>query len=183
MNEKTVRSLALALSTHPRANLQEIAQAAGISKATLYRIAPTRDALLKLIYERGELHLRDSVTHARLEEAPHTDALRRLVSNLIKEREIYLCWGTNLWMHMLEGKDSQPDLSHWEAYAKRMEEFFLAGQRAGAFRIDMSAKWLYKTFDFMVCGAIDAAHRGEIAPADLENLILKQFLYGAIERA
>lgn len=182
MNENNVRAVALALYLRPRANLQEIAETAGMSKATLYRLAPSRDKLVELISTKGEQLLHDSILHARLGEPPHVEALSRLLSSLLKEREIYLCWGTNLWMHMLEGKASQPRITTWETYMKKLEVYFLEAQRAGTYRIDLSARWLAKAFDMLVCAAMDAAHRGEIPSADIGNMILTQFLQGAVER-
>ena len=41
--EKTLAALALAMVDHPRATLQELAKAIGVSKATLYRFCRTRD--------------------------------------------------------------------------------------------------------------------------------------------
>ena len=42
----TLSALALALVTQPRASLQELAKAIGVSKATLYRFCRTREQLV-----------------------------------------------------------------------------------------------------------------------------------------
>lgn len=45
-DERVLAALALALVDKPRATLQELAQAIGISKATLYRFSRTREELV-----------------------------------------------------------------------------------------------------------------------------------------
>lgn len=42
-DEKLLKALAIAIVDHPRATFKEIAQAAGVSKATLNRFCGTRD--------------------------------------------------------------------------------------------------------------------------------------------
>ncbi|EPB7030303.1 transcriptional regulator, partial [Pseudomonas aeruginosa] len=44
-DEKLLKALAVALVDHPRGTFKEIAEAAGISKATLNRFCGTRDNL------------------------------------------------------------------------------------------------------------------------------------------
>lgn len=57
LDDKLAGALALAISQRPRANLQQIAGSAGISKATLNRIAPTRKAVIAMLMERATTHL------------------------------------------------------------------------------------------------------------------------------
>ena len=44
LDDKLARALALSIAQQPRASLQQLARAAGISKATLYRISPPAKA-------------------------------------------------------------------------------------------------------------------------------------------
>ena len=75
-NTAILPPLALALVNHPRATLQELAKAIGISKATLYRFCPTRDLLIKRLLEQSlrtlddaeRLALRQSRSRAVIEE-------------------------------------------------------------------------------------------------------------------
>ncbi|WZB65264.1 hypothetical protein WJ971_21030 [Achromobacter xylosoxidans] len=67
LDDKLARALALSVAQQPRANLQQLARSAGISKATLYRIAPTRDAVIDLLLERATQYLQDALVRAELE--------------------------------------------------------------------------------------------------------------------
>jgi TetR/AcrR family transcriptional repressor of mexCD-oprJ operon len=82
--------LALALVNHPRATLQELAKAIGISKATLYRFCPTRDLLIKRLLEQSLRTLDDALDEARIEEGPVLEALKRLNAKHLEHREFTL---------------------------------------------------------------------------------------------
>jgi len=66
-------------------------------------------------------------------------------------------------------------------YGVALEEFFLRGQRAEAFRIDMQAKWLVKSYDYLLYAAVESALRGEIATMGMAAMVDKTFLSGVSE--
>ena len=49
--EKLLKALAVAMVEHPRGTFKEIAQAAGVSKATLNRFCGTRDNLIEMLFD------------------------------------------------------------------------------------------------------------------------------------
>jgi TetR/AcrR family transcriptional repressor of mexCD-oprJ operon len=161
------------------ATLQQIARSAGTSKATLYRIAPTREILMDLVMERASEHLEQALTNARLDEQPYIDALTRLTDNVVRDWHFYLFWNAANWVRMLDAPAAQDETP--ALYGDALEAFFLKGQRAGVFRIDMSAKWLAKVYDFMLYAAVDSAQRGEIGTVGLTPMVLQVFLEGARE--
>ena len=63
-DESFLVPLALALVAQPRANLQELARAIGISKATLYRYCRTREELIQRLMEHSVHALREGVRYA-----------------------------------------------------------------------------------------------------------------------
>ena len=50
-NDKMMAALARALVDRPRASLQEVAAAVGVSKATLYRLCRTRGQLIERLVD------------------------------------------------------------------------------------------------------------------------------------
>ncbi len=54
-DEKLLKALAIAIVDHPRATFKEIAQAAGVSKATLNRFCGTRDNLIEMLLDHGSV--------------------------------------------------------------------------------------------------------------------------------
>ncbi len=53
-DERLIKALAVAIVDHPRATLKELAEAAGVSKATLHRFCGTRDNLVQMLEGHGE---------------------------------------------------------------------------------------------------------------------------------
>jgi len=178
IDEKLVRALALALCRHPRANLQQLAREAGISKATLYRVSATREGMIDLLMERSRRHMQQSLDHALLAQPPFTEALHRLTEKVMTGREYYLFWSTALWASLSEEKN-QPQGYASTFFSDALEVFFLEGQKAGVFRIDMPARWLAKSYDFLLYAAIESAELGEIATVGMAPMVNKMFINGA----
>ena len=64
----------------------------------------------------------------------------------------------------------------WDA---ALGAFFLRGQQAGVFRIDLPAPVLTEILVALLLGLIDAERRGRVARAGLTEVIERAFLRGA----
>jgi len=183
LDDKLARALALSVSQQPRANLQQLARSAGISKATLYRISPTREGVIDLLMERATQHLQDALARADLETPPHAAALQRLTEAVVQGREYYLFWNHAQWVRVIDARTEDVNAPIPSFYGDALETFFLNGQRAGVFRIDVPALWLVRAYDYLLYAAMDAAQRGEIAPLGMASMVQKLFLQGAANAA
>ena len=181
LDDKLASALAIAIAQNPRGNLKEIAQRAGISKATLYRkVATTREGVIELLMARATKHLQAALLNAELAKPPFTEALQRLTVNVMEGRAFYQFWNVSQWVQMIDTKQADERVALPSFYGDTMVDFFLQGQKAGVFRIDLSAKWLVKTYDSLLYAAVDAAQRGEIATVGIAALIEKTFLSGVL---
>ncbi|WP_217524960.1 TetR/AcrR family transcriptional regulator [Vibrio metschnikovii] len=180
LDDKLAGTLAVALAKKPRANLQQIAKSAGISKATLYRISPTREGIIELLMELAIKHLQDALVNANLTEPPFTEALARLTENVIKGGEFYLFWNSTQWVQITDDRDADQACVP-SFYEESLEKFFLEGQKAGVFRIDMPAKWLVKSYDYLLYAAVESAQRGEVAKVGMGAMVTDIFFCGAVE--
>ena len=179
LDDKLASALALAVSQHPRANLQQLARAAGTSKGTLYRICTTREGVIDLLMQRAERHMREALEKADLVQPPFAQALHRLTDHLMTGREFYLFWNAAMWVNLRDAKDHDVKGYAPSFFSDALEDFFLRGQKAGVFRIDMPARWLAKSYDFLLYAAIESAQRGEIATLGMSGIVDKMFLHGA----
>ncbi|MFD9129726.1 TetR/AcrR family transcriptional regulator [Kitasatospora sp. NPDC059571] len=165
------------LSRRPTAHLDEIARAAGISRATLHRIFPGREAL---IHEIGMLSLRkvaEACDSARLEEGDAQQALRRLVEAVVPDAALcaFLAGENQLY--------DDPEINRlWEVQDARVRALFLRGQQQGVFRIELSAAWLSEAFFDLVAGVGWAVQDGRLAPRDGTHSLTELFLGGALRR-
>lgn len=180
LDDKLAGALAIAIAHQSRANLQQIAKRAGISKATLYRISPTREGIIEMLMERATKHLQDALDKAELDSLPYAQALSRLTANVIRGGAFYLFWNVAQWLRMLDD-DQREEAELPSFYGVALEAFFLRGQKAGAFRIDMPAKWLVKSYDYLLYAAVESAQRGEIASVGMAAMVDKTFLSGVGE--
>lgn len=165
-------ALALAMVNHPRASLQELAKAIGISKATLYRFCRTREQLVDRLIDHGLKAMDSALAQARLEEGTPREALQRLTALQLEHREL-AAFLTYYWNNAEASEDSYTD---WE---QRLDAFFLRGQQQGVFRIDFSAAALTEIWLSTFLGLADAERRGRVARAGLASLVERAFLQGA----
>ncbi|MFI2607633.1 TetR/AcrR family transcriptional regulator [Kitasatospora sp. NPDC018619] len=166
------------LSRRPTAHLDEIARAAGISRATLHRLFPGRDALIREIGLLGLRRFAAALDTAGVEQGDAEAALRRLVDSAVPDAMLcaFLAGENQLYEH-----DDINDL--WEVQIARLHALFLRGQQQGVFRIELSAAWLSEAFFDLVAGVGWSIQDGRLAPRDAAFSLAELFLGGALRSA
>ncbi|WP_110994849.1 TetR/AcrR family transcriptional regulator [Pseudomonas sichuanensis] len=176
-DERLLKALADAIVVHPRATLKELAEAAGVSKATLHRFCGTRDNLVSMLESHGEQILNKVIREADLAHAEPLPALRHLITEHLKHREMMLFL---LFQYRPDTFDGSETNRRWQDYADALDAFFLRGQQTGVFRIDISAAIFTEMFLSMVYGIVDAERRGRAASATSVQTLEVLFLHGAL---
>ncbi|MEN0036652.1 MAG: TetR/AcrR family transcriptional regulator [Cellvibrio sp.] len=168
--------LAVALANQPRANLQELAKAVGVSKATLYRFCPTREEIIARLLEEATITVALSLEACDLEHAPVEVAFKSLIASVLDSKELTLF----LIYHFRPDFLLETNLDkRWLEIQKVSDKFFLRCQHEGLLRIDISAVALSEIFFGIGCSLIEAEHRGRVPRAGMAELIEKMFLQGA----
>ncbi|MGW5388498.1 TetR/AcrR family transcriptional regulator, partial [Nocardia sp. NPDC003963] len=72
------------LSENPAATLEQIAEAAGVSRATVHRRFANRDDLIRTMGIAAWQQIRDAITAARPRSAPPLVALHQATANIIE---------------------------------------------------------------------------------------------------
>lgn len=167
-------SLAHVLVTQPRATLQELAQAVGISKASLYRFCRTREQLVEWLVLYSAQTISQMLKTVGLEAGPPLNALTSLIDQHLSHQELT----TFLEYYWRDGDTTlEAQRQQWQV---TMDAFFLRGQREGVFRIDISAPALTELWIATMIGLTDAERRGRIARVGLNTLIKSVFLHGTL---
>lgn len=169
-------SLAQALVAQPRATLQELAQAVGISKASLYRFCRTREQLVEWLVLYSTRTISETLAGAGLDSKPPLDVLKYLIDKHLSHQEL---------TKFLEyyWRDGDPSMeAHHQQWQRLMDAFFLRGQEEGVFRIDISAAALTELWVSTVVGMADAERRGRVARVGLGTTIKSIFLHGTAAR-
>lgn len=175
-DERLLAALALALVDKPRATLQELAQAVGVSKATLYRHSRTREELIDRLTRHATGCMQRALDGARLEEGPAREALARFVQSQLEQREMaaFLVYH---WQP--ESIQSERCGGSCDAYLGALDRFILRGQREGVFRIDISAQAQAEALIALLTGLVDAERRGRVARAGVAAAVEALFLNGS----
>ena len=82
-DDALLSAIAATLLVKPRSSLQALAKAAGISRATLYRISPTREQLVELLVARSIAVTRQALHDAALDPAMPGQSLERLTARIL----------------------------------------------------------------------------------------------------
>ena len=171
--ERLIRALADAIVHHPRANLQDLAAAVGVSKATLYRFATTRAQIVEKVRDHCVVLTHHILQDAGLETNHPHDVLRHLIQGFMEQRAF-----VNFLLY--HGHDESSTMAKiWSTHQELLDAFFLKGQKMGVFRIDVPAPYLTEFFSSLISGFAVAERRGRVARSGLQHSIEVLMLNGA----
>lgn len=175
-DDKALAALAVAMVQNPRGTYQDLAAAVGVSRATLYRFCRTREELILRLLRHSSRRLTDGLEDAQLEAGEPKQGLDRLIESHLKHKEL-VSFITQYWQ---ADSELDPEMAaDWKRNEEAIDAFFLRGQRAGVFRIDISASALNDTLVWLIIGLTDCERRGRIAGAALRGTIADLFMAGA----
>lgn len=171
-NESQItKLLAVAIVEKPRGTLKDLAEASGISKATLHRLYGTRENLEKSLADQVQVAMEQIVALASMKFVDYRSAIEQLVGAHYEKKEL-------LRVVSILPRFMEP--AYWEPYTKALDSFFLSGQQEGTFRVDLGAQTLTELFMATICGVIDAERRGRVASSVLCESARMFFLNGAL---
>lgn len=172
-----LRSAAALLTRRSTATMDEVAKAAGISRATLHRHFAGRDALVRALEALGIEECDAALDGARLDEGPAQDALRRFV------KEIEPAAGLIAFLYsenqLFEGEEQNEG---WSRLDDRVSALFRRGQLSGEFRIDLTPAWLTEALYGLLASGVWVVQSGKGAPKDFHHMIVELLLGGALRR-
>lgn len=176
---RVLRAIAAALTMDPALSYQKLADIVGVSRRTLYRIAPSREALLEKLREFAIAANGAALVKLDNQTEDFIALLRGLTMDFLADAQLYSFWAADTW-----GKAAGPLVQsssdvELHNYRITMKSFFERGQREGAIRRELSAIWLVHAYDGLLSAAAGTLNAGTLAPADLPDLIVDTLLYGA----
>ncbi|WP_229821049.1 MULTISPECIES: TetR/AcrR family transcriptional regulator [Streptomyces] len=175
--DRVLRAAAALLTRKSTATMDEVAKAAGISRATLHRHFAGRDALVRALESLGIAECEAALEAARPDEGPARDAVRRLV------REIEPAAGLLAFLYtenqLFEGEEQNEG---WDRLDERITALFRRGQESGEFRIDLTPVWLTEALYGLVASHAWGVIDGRLAGKDFQYMIVELLLGGAARR-
>ncbi|TQL23585.1 TetR family transcriptional regulator [Streptomyces sp. SLBN-134] len=174
--DQVLRSAAALLTRKSTATMDEVARAAGISRATLHRQFAGRDALVRALEALGIAECEAALEAARPDEGPAADAVRRLVAEVEPHAPLLAFLYTE--NQLFEGEEQNGD---WAAIDERIAALFRRGQASGEFRIDLTPAWLTEALYGLLASGAWAVAEGRVAPKDFTHMIV-ELLLGGVRR-
>jgi AcrR family transcriptional regulator len=157
-----------------RANMADVAAAAGVSRATLYRYYPDRDALLDALASHAVADAAARLADAGLERAPVDEAIERIVRALTAVGDRY---------SVLLREQVEPDPDEIDRLvAAPMRAVFARGVESGILRQDLPADVLLELFGGALVAALKLTGRGRIGLEEASAAAAAVFLDGARAR-
>ncbi len=162
---------ATVLARREQASMSEVAEAAGVARATLYRYFPTREALLE---DMGRFALDE--TSARLEAAgldrvAVPDAFERAVRTLVGIGDYFVV----LVRERASAGAEQDGFD--QRVATPLRRLIERGQSEGELRDDVPASWLFESLLSLIVSVLPSAPT--LGPEDTVHAITSLFLDGA----
>lgn len=173
---RIVEVAARMLGEDPHAGMAEVAAAAGISRATVYRHFTTREALIDAIrrqaIEQGKLALLE----CRLDEGSATDALSRLVGAWLDLAERYSF--PQLAAQAELDTSAEARKQRRRVFGEPLLALIERGQAAGEFSAALSAEWVTRVFGALVLAGARAVIDGSLSRESASDTVLRTLFEG-----
>jgi AcrR family transcriptional regulator len=148
------RHLALA----PAASMEDLARAAGVSRATLFRRFPSRAALVAQLCQAAVQAYVRVVDEAATEEDLPPEALVRVVDALGQLAPVVGLLGLQPLAEHVEASL----LAQTEKSDDELRRLVRRGQESGHFRVDVDPEWFLAMLTWLVVAAADSVRLGRL---------------------
>ena len=147
-------------------SMTDVANAAGVARATVYRYFPSREALLTQVADIAVADAAERLASARIAEGPPEEGVTRAVRALADVGEPFI---------VLARERVRPNRRQFDdEVAAPLRQLFERGQEHRAIRSDISAAWLAEAFIAVIANVLAATPKlgREDTTAAITSLVL-----------
>ena len=183
--ERSVRAILEAaeqvLAQDANASMEQIAEAAGLTRITVHRRFANRQALLEALAVSAKQQLIDAIEEARPDAAPALVALYRVTANVLRVKN---AWRFTLSHTTVHTEAAAALWAEIDAHTRRLLE---RAQREGLLAPDADLDWAAQVYYVLLGEVLNRPGAGQ-DPADqdpdtLATIVIDTLLHGAGPRA
>jgi len=161
------------LAQKPRATLAEIAEQAGLSRATLHRVFPSRADLMRAAARQSLDIVEAKVASLALDTRPAADALAAVAGALVPMGSRFHFLVAEAWL------DFDPEIGpRLDALNAGLLALVERARAEGVLRVTVSSLWQARAFDRLMYVGWEAIAAEELVPRDAVQAVLRLFLDG-----
>jgi len=156
-------------------SMNDLAAAAGVGRATLYRYFPARESLVEALFLAALGELRSRLEGASLDVVPFEEGVARAARAFMAVGSRYLVL-VREEAHVKELEVCEHEVAEM---GERLSALMRRGVEEGKVRPGISVEWLVSAFGSLVHAALEYAPEHGVGPEDAAALVTSQFLAGA----
>jgi TetR/AcrR family transcriptional repressor of mexCD-oprJ operon len=159
-------------SRNPEASMADVAQAADLTRATLYRHFANRQTLLKAIQAEALTRAAEALTACRLDEGDALEVLRRVIDSLSRQ-------GMRFRIIVMRAPDlNMRFLTRRAQVLAPVVEVVKRGQVAGQIRADLSPEWIVTAMATLLMAAVRTAPTEAQSDTEVSDVIFRTLSSG-----
>lgn len=144
------------LGERPEASMQEVADASGVGRTTVYRHFPNRDDLVKGLFERVVNEAMAMSWRLVEQDPPAAELYRRMGREALEITDRYR------FLRAHDGVEGAMEDAGLGLPNDPMFDYIQRKQSAGELRADMPAQWLFSVAHAVITEAVDQAADGDL---------------------
>jgi AcrR family transcriptional regulator len=174
--ERSVRAILEAaervLTEDPGASMEQIAEAAGLTRITVHRRFANRQALMEALAVSAKQQLLEAIEEARPDSAPALVALYRVTANALRVK--------NAWRFTLGSPfaDTSAAAAIWSDINTKTLDLLRRGQHEGLLDPAADLEWTRQVYYALLGEALKNSGE-EPDPDSLATLVIETLLHGA----
>jgi len=157
------------LGAEPDAGIAEVAAAAGVGRATVYRHFPSRDALIEALREKAGDEARRRFADARVDEGDPIDALERLVSATLALGDRY---------RVVFPQERHPGPRRSQVMLRPLGRIIARAQADGSIDPELPPAWVVASLRALVRAAVIEVEARRLSREDAASQVVRTLVRG-----